>query len=149
MIKIDFNNTLKLHKLLTDFTGGSNEIRDYSLLDSALNTAFQTFEGKELYPSLEEKGARLGFSLIRNHSFSDGNKRIGILAMLTFLSVNGIEISCTDTELVETGVVLASGQMNYEALLAWLREHGAFTDQCANENPSSRLQNKTESSDRR
>lgn len=65
MIKIDFNNTLKLHKLLTDFTGGSNEIRDYSLLDSALNTSFQTFEGKELYPSLEEKGARLGLILFK------------------------------------------------------------------------------------
>ena len=76
MIKIDFNSALKLHKLLTDFTGGSNEIRDYSLLDSALNTAFQTFEGKELYPSLEEKGARLGFNLVQNHAFVDGNESI-------------------------------------------------------------------------
>lgn len=109
MIKIDFNNTLKLHKLLTDFTGGSNEIRDYSLLDSALNTSFQTFEGKELYPSLEEKGARFGFNLVQNHAFVDGNKRIGLLVMLTFLEINGINLKFTDDELVKIGLSLASG----------------------------------------
>lgn len=123
MIKIDFNNTLKLHKLLTDFTGGSNEIRDYSLLDSALNTAFQTFEGKELYPSLEEKGARLGFNLVSNHAFVDGNKRIGLLVMLTFLEINGINLKFTDDELVKIGLSLASGQMTYENLFDWIKTH--------------------------
>lgn len=123
MIKIDFNNTLKLNKLLTDFTGGSNEIRDYSLLDSALNTAFQTFEGKELYPSLEEKGARLGFNLVSNHAFVDGNKRIGLLVMLTFLEINGINLKFTDDELVKIGLSLASGQMTYENLFDWIKTH--------------------------
>ena len=123
MIKIDFNNTLKLHKLLTDFTGGSNEIRDYSLLDSALNTSFQTFEGKELYPSLEEKGARLGFNLVSNHAFVDGNKRIGLLVMLTFLEINGINLKFTDDELVKIGLSLASGQMTYENLFDWIKTH--------------------------
>ena len=123
MIKIDFNNTLKLHKLLTDFTGGSNEIRDYSLLDSALNTALQTFEGKELYPSLEEKGARLGFNLVSNHAFVDGNKRIGLLVMLTFLEINGINLKFTDDELVKIGLSLASGQMTYENLFDWIKTH--------------------------
>ena len=123
MIKIDFNNTLKIHKLLTDFTGGSNEIRDYSLLDSALNTAFQTFEGKELYPSLEEKGARLGFNLVQNHAFVDGNKRIGLLVMLTFLEINGINLKFTDDELVDIGLSLASGQMTYENLFDWIKTH--------------------------
>ena len=123
MIKIDFNNTLKLHKLLTDFTGGSNEIRDYSLLDSALNTSFQTFEGKELYPSLEEKGARLGFNLVQNHAFVDGNKRIGLLVMLTFLEINGINLKFTDDELVKIGLSLASGQLTYENLFDWIKTH--------------------------
>ena len=149
MIRLTKDQVISIYEMLIQKTGGSSGVMNESLMDSAIDNIWQIFDGVELYPTLEEKGARLGFSLIRNHSFSDGNKRIGILAMLTFLSVNGIEISCTDTELVETGVVLASGQMNYEALLAWLREHGAFTDQCANENPSSRLQNKAESSDRR
>ena len=123
MIKIDFNAALKLHKLLTDFTGGSNEIRDYSLLDSALNTSFQTFEGKELYPSLEEKGARLGFNLVSNHAFVDGNKRIGLLVMLTFLGINGINLKFTDDELVKIGLSLASGQMTYENLFDWIKTH--------------------------
>ena len=123
MIKIDFNNTLKIHKLLTDFTGGSNEIRDYSLLDSALNTAFQTFEGKELYPLLEEKGARLGFNLVQNHAFVDGNKRIGLLVMLTFLEINGINLKFTDDELVKIGLSLASGQLTYENLIDWIKTH--------------------------
>ena len=123
MIKINFNNTLKLHKLLTDFTGGSNEIRDYSLLDSALNTSFQTFEGKELYPSLEEKGARLGFNLVQNHAFVDGNKRIGLLVMLTFLEINGINLKFTDDELVKIGISLASAQMNYENVFDWIKKH--------------------------
>ena len=149
MIRLTKDQVISIYEMLIQKAGGSSGVMNESLMDSAIDNIWQIFDGVELYPTLEEKGARLGFSLIRNHSFSDGNKRLGILAMLTFLSVNGIEISCTDTELVETGVVLASGQMNYEALLAWLREHGAFTDQCANENPSSRLQNKTESSDRR
>ena len=123
MIKIDFNNTLKLHKLLTDFTGGSNEIRDYSLLDSTLNTSFQTFEGKELYPSLEEKGARFGFNLVSNHAFVDGNKRIGLLVMLTFLEINGINLKFTDDELVKIWLSLASGQMTYENLFDWIKTH--------------------------
>lgn len=113
MIKIGFNNTLKLHKLLTDFTGGSNEIRDPSMIDSVLNTAFQTFEGKELYPLFEEKGARLGFNLVSNHAFVDGNKRIGLLVMLTFLEINGINLKFTDGELFKIGLSLASEQMTY------------------------------------
>ena len=123
MIKIDLNNALKLHKLLTDFTGGDYGVRDATLLDSALNTAFQTFEGKELYPSLEEKGARLGFNLVQNHAFVDGNKRIGLLVMLTFLEINGIYLKFTDDELVKIGLSLASGQITYEDLVNWIKTH--------------------------
>lgn len=123
MIKIDFNNTLKLHKLLTDFTGRCNEIRDYSLLDSALNTSFQTFEGNDLYPTIEEKGARLGYNLVSNHAFVDGNKRIGLLVMLTFLEINGIKLSFTDDELIKIGLALANGKMKYENILNWIKDH--------------------------
>lgn len=149
MIRLTKDQVLSIYEILLQKTEGSHGVMNESLIDSAINNIWQTFDGVELYPTLEEKGARLGFSLVRNHSFADGNKRIGILAMLTFLSVNGIEISCTDTELVETGLALASGQMDYEALLAWLRKHGAFNDQCVKENPRSRLQNKAEILDRR
>ena len=128
MINITKEQIFSLYEMLLQKTGGSSGVVNESLMDSAVNSIWQTFDGVELYPTLEEKGARLGYSLVRNHSFADGNKRIGILAMLTFLSVNGGEISCTDEELVETGLNLASGLMDSEALLAWLREHSAVKD---------------------
>ena len=128
MINITKEQIFSLYEMLLQKTGGSSGVVNESLMDSAVNSIWQTFDGVELYPTLEEKGARLGYSCVRNHSFADGNKRIGILAMLTFLSVNGVEISCTDEELVETGLNLASGLMDSEALLAWLREHSAVKD---------------------
>ena len=120
MIKIDVNNALTLQKLVIDLTGGTTGIRDIALLDSALNSAFQCFDNKELYPTIEEKSARLGFNLVSNHAFVDGNKRIGLLVMLTFLEINGIKLSFTDDELVEIGLSLASGKMNYENLIDWI-----------------------------
>ena len=149
MIRCTKEQLLSIYGMLIKKTGGSSGVLNESSIDSALNNIWQTFDGLELYPTLAEKGARLGYSLVRNHSFSDGNKRIGILTMLTFLSVNGIEITWTDTEIVETGLALASGLMDYEALLVWLREHWAIKDTCGNENTSPCLQNKAESLDRR
>ena len=78
MIKFSKEKVLLLHKLLAEATGGSVGIRDEGLLDSALEGAFAGFDGKEFYPSKEEKGARIGYTLISNHAFVDGNKRIGI-----------------------------------------------------------------------
>ena len=123
MIRFSQEKVLLLHQLLIQETGGSPELRDVNLLDSALESVFQTFGGQELYPTKEEKGARLGFTLISNHAFVDGNKRIGMYVMLTFLEVNGIEIDCTDSDIVEAGMALASGAMRYEGLLNWVRSH--------------------------
>ena len=86
---------------------------------------FQTFDGKELYPTKEEKGAMLGYSLISNHAFVDGNERIGVYVMLTFLEVNGIRIECTDNELIELGLGIAAGKINYEEILDWILNHEA------------------------
>lgn len=85
--------------------------------------AFQTFGGKELYPTKEEKGAWLGYALISNHAFVDGNKRIGMYVMLTFLEVNGIHMDCTNADVIEAGLGVASGKMNYDELLSWIRIH--------------------------
>lgn len=123
MIKFSEEKVLLLHKLVTDETGGDPNIRDRALLDSALESAFQTFGGRELYPTTEEKGARLGFSLIANHAFVDGNKRIGMLVMLTFLEVNGIRLRPTVEGVFKTGLAVAAGEMDYEALLEWIREN--------------------------
>lgn len=123
MIKFSKEKVLRLHQLITQETGGSNEIRDFDLLDSALESVYATFDGVELYPTKEEKGARLGFTLISNHAFVDGNKRIGMYVMLTFLAVNGIEIECTNEDVIEVGLGVASGNMDYDELLKWVVEH--------------------------
>lgn len=123
MIRFSIEKVKLLHQLIVEETGGSIGIRDEGLLDSAIEGIYQTFDGKELYPSKEEKGARLGYSLISNHSFLDGNKRIGMYVMLTFLEVNGIKLECTNEEVAETGLSVASGEMNYEDLLTWVEDH--------------------------
>lgn len=123
MIKFSKEKVLLLHQLIAEATGGSIGLRDEGLLESALETAFASFGGQEFYPTKEEKGARLGCNLISNHAFVDGNKRIGVYVMLTFLEVNGIRLDCTNEDVVEIGLGVADGSMDYEALLAWVREH--------------------------
>ena len=123
MITISVEKVKLLHQLMAEETGGSVGVRDEGLLDSAIHNIYQTFDGKELYPSKEEKGARLGYSLISNHSFLDGNKRIGMYVMLTFLEVNGIRLECTNEEVAETGLAVAAGEMDYDSLLDWVRSH--------------------------
>ena len=120
MIKITKEKALYLHELVTVETGGDPSVRDLALLDSALESAFATFGGVDLYPTVEEKGARLGFSLIANHAFVDGNKRIGMLIMFTFLEVNGVTLRPTNEEFYRVGIAVASGKMNYEDLLGWV-----------------------------
>ena len=123
MIKFSKEKVLLLHQIMAEATGGSVGVRDDGLLDSALEAAFAGFGGKEFYPTKEEKGARIGFSLISNHAFVDGNKRIGIYVMLSFLEMNGIRIQCTDDELVHVGLSVADGSMGYEELLDWMLTH--------------------------
>jgi len=77
----------------------------------------------EFYPTKEEKGARLGYTLISNHAFVDGNKRIGLYVMLSFLEMNGVPVRCTDDELVRIGISIAEGSMGYEELLQWVLDH--------------------------
>ncbi len=123
MIKFSEEKVLLLHRLLIEATGGTDGVRDIGLLDSALESAYATFDGKELFPSKEEKAARLGVGLVSNHAFVDGNKRVGMYVLLSFLEVNGIQIEATNEEVVEAGLALARGDMKYEGLLTWILEH--------------------------
>lgn len=125
MIKFSQEKVLLLHKLITEETGGDPNVRDLALLDSALESAFQTFDGQDLYPTKEEKGARLGFALISNHAFVDGNKRIGMYVLLTFLETNGIRINPTVDDVARVGLAVASGEMGYEELLEWITANKA------------------------
>lgn len=123
MIRFSQEKVLLLHQLITQETGGDNGVRDFGLLDSALEGAFATFDGKDLYPSKEEKAARLGYTLISNHAFVDGNKRIGMYVMLTFLEVNGLRTHPSNEEVAHVGLAIASGEMKYEELLCWVRKN--------------------------
>lgn len=123
MIKFSKEKILLLHQLIAEETGGEVGLRDQSLLESAIESSFVTFDGIDLYPSKVEKAARLGFSLISNHAFLDGNKRIGVYVMLTFLEMNGIHAEYKTVELVEIGLAVADGSAGYDELLSWLRKH--------------------------
>ena len=123
MIKFSKDQVLLLHQLIAEETGGSIGVRDEGLLESALEAAFSSFGGVEFYPTKEEKGARLGYNLISNHAFVDGNKRIGMYVMLTFLEVNGIHMDCTNEDVATVGLAVAAGEMGYDSLLKWVREH--------------------------
>ena len=123
MIRFSKEKVLLLHRIMAQATGGSVGVRDEGLLESALEAAFSEFGGVEFYPTKEEKAARLGYSLISNHAFVDGNKRIGMYVMLTFLEVNGIHMDCTNEDVIHAGLSVAEGSMDYDGLLAWVREH--------------------------
>ena len=95
MIRITKKQVLMLHKQLIDEYGGSHDVRDESLLESALETPFQSFGGEGLYPSVQAKAARLCYGLVKNHSMMDGNKRIGAHAMLVFLfPLHNLKAAC-------------------------------------------------------
>ena len=114
---------LTLHKMLIEQSGGSPEIRDEGLLESALNAPFHSFGDTDLYPSLLEKAARLGYGLIKNHPFVDGNKRIGTHAMLSFLNINNAELDYSDKELTSLILSIAAGEYDDKHLLNWLQQH--------------------------
>ena len=120
MIKISVEKAKELHKIMAEETGGDPEIREEALLESAIEGVFATFGGQELYPTVEEKGARLGFTLISNHAFVDGNKRIGVYVLLTFLETNGIKLRPTNAEVARVGLAIAVGEMKYQELLDWI-----------------------------
>ena len=123
MIILSKEQALKLHASLIKSTGGSDGIRDEGLLDLALNNPFQSFDGKELYPSIQAKAARLCFGLVKNHAMLDGNKRLGTHVMLVFLALNGYELSYSQNELSDVILALASGDIGEKEILQWIIEH--------------------------
>ncbi|MBQ9786432.1 MAG: type II toxin-antitoxin system death-on-curing family toxin [Clostridia bacterium] len=123
MVKFNKRSILLLQQKIYEHTGQKILVRDYELLDSAIESPFQTFDGCELYPSTEEKGARLCFNIINNHPFIDGNKRMGVLAMLCFFEINNISLKYSNQDLIEIGLAIASGKKGYEELVAWTNAH--------------------------
>ena len=114
---------LMLHRELIRQTGGTGGLLDEGLLDSALNAPFHSFDGTDAFPSIQQKGARLGYGLIQNHAFVDGNKRIGIHVMLVFLALNGIELDYTQKGLSDMVLSVASEKLSFDAMVKWIVEH--------------------------
>ena len=123
MILLTVEEISDLHDKLIERTGGSHGLRDQSLLESAVYSAMSGFGDNEAYPSVEEKAARLMFSLTNNHAFVDGNKRIGVFTMLMTLQLNNVKIKYTQTELISLGLSVADGKTKYIEILDWIMEH--------------------------
>ena len=123
IVRPTVETVVTIHSELIRHIGGSSGIRDENLLDMSVNAPFQTFDGVDLYPTVVDKAAHLTYSLIKNHPFIDGNKRIGITVMLIFLKANGIEISCTNEELAALGWGLADDSITKTALVEWIISH--------------------------
>lgn len=114
---------LELHRRLLAQSGGSPGLRDLNALESALAQPSMTFDGEDLCPTIIEKAAVLGFSLIKGHPFIDGNKRIGHAAMEVFLVLNGWEIEASVDEQETVILRLAAGEIDRSGFLEWISTH--------------------------
>lgn len=120
---LTLSEALELHRRVIGESGGALGVLDIGALESALAQPRMTFGGKDLYPSIVEKATALGYSLIQNHPFLDGNKRTGHAATEVFLFLNGFEIQSSVDEQEKIILQVASGEMDREAFTAWLRDH--------------------------
>ena len=120
---LTLNEVLELHRRLIERYGGSAGIHHLGALESALAQPRMTFGGEELYPTILEKAAALGFALIKNHPFVDGNKRTGHAAMETFLVLNGFEIDAPVDAQEKVILQVASGELERGEFTEWLRSH--------------------------
>jgi len=117
------SEALELHRRIIGQSGGALGVLHLGALESALAQPRMTFGGSELYPSIVDKAAALGYSLIQNHPFLDGNKRTGHAAMEVFLFLNDVEIQSSVDEQERVVLQVASGELDREAFTVWLRDH--------------------------
>jgi death-on-curing protein len=120
---LTLGEVVELHRRLLEATGGAPGIRDLGALDSAIAQPKGTFGGVDLHPTVVEKAAALGFSLVQNHPFVDGNKRVGHAAMETFLVLNGSEIDASIDDQERLMLNVAAGRIGRTELTDWLRHH--------------------------
>jgi len=114
---------IELYRQLMETSGGTVGILNIESLESAVAQPRAAFGGNDLYPTIVEKAASLGFSLVMNHAFVDGNKRIGHYAMETLLVVNGYELDASVDEQESVILQLASGNLSRDAFTDWVRKH--------------------------
>ena len=114
---------IQIHARIIQRTGGTDGIRDLHGLSSAIGAPLQTFGGEDLFPSVPEKIARLGYGLAANHAFVDGNKRIGAMMTQLLLQWNGYDLVLRSGELAEMFISIADGTSTFEELHQWILEH--------------------------
>lgn len=119
---LNLNEVLQLHRRMMEQSGGAIGLHSLSGLEAALAQPRMTFGGEELYPSIIEKASTLGFSLIQNHPFVDGNKRTGHAAMEVFLILNGFELEASVDEQEQIILQVAAGEMKREEFTEWLQD---------------------------
>jgi death on curing protein len=120
---LSLKEALELHRRIIEQSGGSTGIRDFGLLESALAQPLMTFGGHDLYSTIVEKASAVCFSIVKNHPFTDGNKRVGHAVMETFLILNGQEIDASVSEQEQVILGLAAGELDRESFTEWLRFH--------------------------
>ena len=120
---LTLGEVLALHRRIAAQSGGAQGVRDLGALESAVAQPRMTFAGKELYATLPEKAAALGFSLISNHPFVDGNKRTGHAALEMMLILNGFELVASVDSAEQKILQVAAGEATREDLLAWISDH--------------------------
>lgn len=123
MITLTKDQIIKLHEMIYERYGGALGVLNEGMLDSALQAPFQTFGGEELFPDDKEKIIRLAYGLIKNHSFRDGNKRIGALVLLVMLKLNGYRVNATNEEFTDIIMGIAASEKDDEDLKVWVEEH--------------------------
>lgn len=123
MIVFTKDQIIMLHQAIYKRYGGDVGVLNEGMLDSALQAPFQTFGGEELYPETKDKIIRLAYGLIKNHSFRDGNKRIGALVLLTLLEINGYHVSASNEEFADIIMGIAASEKDDEDLKKWVEEH--------------------------
>ena len=127
MHHLSIEQVIEIHRRVILQSGGSPGLRDRGALESSVLQPLQTFGGQDLYPTLAERAAALGFFLIQNHPFVDGNKRVGHAAMETLLILNGAEVVAPVDEQEAIILSVASGQISREQFTEWLAGHLAPT----------------------
>ena len=127
-IQFTIQDIYELHNQLEEVFILSSGVRDENLLASAVNTPFQTFMGNDLYPSLYDKAAQLCYGIVKNHPFTDGNKRTALHSMYVYLIINGFDIIATQQEVEDLIIDVAAGNMTNIELAQWLRDNAIQLD---------------------
>ena len=123
MIKITYDDVIRIHKQSIDLYGGLDGIRDKGRIESSINTMYQTIFGEEAYPELTDKSTTLATGIVMGHPFLDGNKRTGVSIMISFLEMNGYSLETTNEDLIELGLEIAQSHYSKEQIKSWIESY--------------------------